>query len=541
MSTFLRSQSQVVGLRPMFQARPLLSISSSEFEQIWREVKWDTRRVNSTLDLFSRFCGDDLESLLNTADIPGGSVDAGSRVVAGGSQLMSNHRLVALLRSIAIVGTENENLSGMEFFTRNDLCTIMTGIPYIDRKNFLRLMCLLDRSTPHTTTSPAGISRLKLVFSYYDWGWKGYLDELDWIRLRSDIMNSTYYGKLYERNNENDYRPGLSNAGSSRKGPIPETLEEGLRQLSYEMSARSLRSGSGDSKLLRSDSLHLSADVSGSGHLNAASGNPDSRGHCYASPLPTVSNKDLMIDFPLFVKLVEFRIIRGTSQILRVELPGRDQEVFIARSILANGGSIFLYNYRSENYRSEDLANNISNFERTSSSISNVGAKAESASNLKPESEEINDIEKSKQIISEQIQELDHELNSLKMSIKHSRYSSNSLGLDASNLAEDVASKNAMESVFGPPPEDLHGIFCDRPNDQHDLAFSSIVVPSSSTPVRKSRSMRLNTLPVSPIANNDTTMESNDHSNFSTNRAIPSNDFPNNATYTEVGGPPILL
>lgn len=534
MSTLSRGQSQAVGPKPVLQVKPLLSISSGEFEQIWKEVRWDTKRVNGTLDLFSRFCRENLDSLLDAGDLS----SSGESHQASGCQLMSNHRLMALLKSIAIVGTENESLN-MEFFTRNDLCTIMTGIPYIDKKNFLRLMCLLDRSTPHTTTSPAGLSRLKLVFSYYDWGWKGYLDEFDWKRLRSDILNSTYYGKLYGKGNDGQDSKSRSSSLGSKGNPIPETLEEGLKRLSYEMSIRSLKGTSHGSKLLDSDSLRLSVNtVSTNNIINGNAGHSEYSYFDNSSQYCNIRNKDLIVDFPLFIKLVEFRIIKGTSQILRVELPGRDQEEFIARSILANGGSIFLDNYKDENdHFSRDKSNNFSKHGQTSSSLHSIRSKMNSPSNLNiDESEEIYHIEKSKQIISEQIQELDNELNNLKMTIKHSRYPSNSLNLDASNLNEDTVSKNAMESIFGPPPEDLHGIFCDRPNDQQDLAFSSIVVPSSSTPIRKSRSMRLNTFPVSPNAN------SNHHSNTSADRAaVPPGDFPNDVNHTEAGGPPILL
>lgn len=532
MSTLSRGQSQVVGPKSVLQAKPLLSISSADFEQIWKEVRWDTKRVNNTLDLFSRFCRDDLDDFLDGADLSTGSeYVSGASHQANGYQLMSNHRLMALLKSIAIIGTENENLN-MEFFTRNDLCTIMTGIPYIDKKNFLRLMCLLDRSTPHTTTSPAGLSRLKLVFSYYDWGWKGYLDEFDWKRLRSDILNSTYYGKLYGKGNDGQDSKSRSNSIGSKGSPVPETLEEGLKRLSHEMSIRSLRDSNSGSKAMGGDSLRLSVNmVKGSDGHSEYSYFDNSSHCCY------VRNKDLIVDFPLFIKLVEFRIIKGTSQILRVELPGRDQEVSIARSILENGGSIFLDNYRSEKGSfSRDKPNNFSRYGQTSSSLHNNKSKISSPSNLNiQEPEEIDNIEKSKQIISEQIQELDEELNNLKMTVKNSRYPSNSLSLDVSNLTEDTVSNNAMEYIFGPPPEDLHGIFCDRPNDQQDLAFSSIVVPSSSTPIRKSRSMRLNTLPVSPSA------DSNNPNSSPERSAISPHDFPNNVNNAEAGGPPILL
>ncbi|KAH8583726.1 uncharacterized protein ELE39_001472 [Cryptosporidium sp. chipmunk genotype I] len=546
MNTLLRGKSQVMGIKPLFPVKPLLSISSSDYEQVWKEVKWDTKRVNSTLDLFSRFCKDDLDILPNNFTSFSSNNNSNNGGGVNHSQLMSNHRLMALLKSIAIVGTDNNDLNSMEFFTRNDLCVIMTGIPYIDKKNFLRLMCLLDRSTPHTTTSPAGISRLKLVFSYYDWGWKGYLDEFDWKRLRSDILNLTYYGKLYDTSNNQDFKSGLNKA--NKKSTMPETLEEGLKQLSQEISTRSLKSTNSGSRLLKNDGLHISINASSTNNMDINAGNSeysyfDNNNHIYTGSISySVQNNDLMIDFPLFIKLVEFRIIKGTSQILRVELPGRDQEEFIARSILMNGGSIFLDNYRNDNDNySPDKSNKASIYDQTSPSAQNVKPKMNTTPKINLEYEELDNIEKNKQIITEQIQELDNELNSLKMSIKNSHLPSNSLGIDISNLNGDTTSKNIMESIFGPPPEDLHGIFCDKPNDQQDLAFSSVVVPSSSTPIRKSRSIRSNALPITPSVKNDLASEYSHNSNSFSAEKVFTNDFPNSINNTETVGPPILL
>ncbi|OII74334.1 uncharacterized protein cubi_01178 [Cryptosporidium ubiquitum] len=545
MNTLQKSQSQVMGIRPIFPVKSLLSISSSDFEHIWKEVKWDTKRVNSTLDLFSRFCRDDLDILPSDYTLSSSNHSNNGNGTSQ-NQLMSNHRLMALLKSIAIVGIENDDFN-MDFFSRNDLCVIMTGIPYIDKKSFLRLMCLLDRSTPHTTTSPAGISRLKLVFSYYDWGWKGYLDESDWKRLRSDILNLTYYGKLYDGNNNQDFKSGL-NRTSKIGTPMPETLEEGLKQLSREVSIRSLKSANNGSRILKNDSLRISINASDSSNMNNNAGHSeysyfDNSNNSYVSSVPySVQNKDLIIDFPLFIKLVEFRIIKGTSQILRVELPGKDQEEFVARSIMFNGGSIFLENYKHENEQySPDKSRNASKYYHVSPSAQNLKSKVNSPSKINPESGEIDNIEKNKQIINEQIQELDNELNNLKITVKNSHHPSNSMGIDISNLAEDKISSNAIESIFGPPPEDLHGIFCDKPNYQEDLAFSSIVVPSSSTPVRKSRSIRSDVLPITPSANNDPISEQSHNSNSFSTEKVTSNSFPNNITNTETGGPPILL
>ncbi|EAK88975.1 hypothetical protein [Cryptosporidium parvum Iowa II] len=546
MSTFLRGQSQIMGIKPLFPVKPLLSISSPDFEQIWKEVKWDTKRVNSTLDLFSRFCKDDLDIL--PYDSTSNDINSNSGGGINHSQLMSNHRLMALLKSIAIVGTDSDDFNNMDFFTRNDLCVIMTGIPYIDKKNFLRLMCLLDRSTPHTTTSPAGISRLKLVFSYYDWGWKGYLDEFDWKRLRSDILNLTYYGKLYDTNNNSHDLKSRLNGTNKKGGPMPETLEEGLKQLSQEISIRSLKSTNSGSKLLKNDSIHISINASSTSNMNSNGGHSEysyfDNNHNFTASVPySVQNNDLIIDFPLFIKLVEYRIIKGTSQILRIELPGRDQEEFIARSILINGGSIFLDNYKNDNaHYSPDKSSKASIYNPISSSAQNIKSEMNSPSKINNvENEELDNIEKKKQIITEQIQELDNELNSLKISIKNSHLPSNSLGIDISNLNGDTTSKSAMESIFGPPPEDLHGIFCDQPNDQQDLAFSSIVVPSSSTPIRKSRSIRSNAIPITPITKNDSISEHAHDSNSFIAERSSTNDFPNNVNNTELAGPPILL
>ncbi|KAK9173685.1 hypothetical protein CmeUKMEL1_11365 [Cryptosporidium meleagridis] len=544
MSTLLRGQSQIIGIKPLFPVKPLLSISSQDFEQIWKEVKWDTKRVNSILDLFSRFCNDDLNISPNNST---SSSDINSKRGINHSQLMSNHRLMALLKSIAIVGTDCDDLNNMNFFTRNDLSVIMTGIPYIDKKNFLRLMCLLDRSTPHTTTSPAGISRLKLVFSYYDWGWKGYLDEFDWKRLRSDILNLTYYGKLYDADNNHDLKSRLN--GTNKKGsPMPETLEEGLKQLSQEISIRSFKSTNNGSKLLKNDSIHISINASSTSNIIGNGGYSeysyfDNNHNNFTESVPySVQNNDLIIDFPLFVKLVEYRIIKGTSQILRVEPPDRDQEEFIARSILINGGSIFLDNNKNDSaHFSPDKSSKAPTYNKISSSEKNIKSEMNSSSRIDVENEEFDNIEKKKQIITEQIQELDNELNSLKISIKNSHLPSNSIGIDISNLNGDTTSKSAMESIFGPPPEDLHGIFCDQPNDQQDLAFSSIVVPSSSTPIRKSRSIRTNAIPITPATKNDSVSEHTHDSNSFVAERNSTSDFPNNVNNTELAGPPILL
>ncbi|KAF7458740.1 hypothetical protein HWI79_825 [Cryptosporidium felis] len=543
MSPISRSQSQVNGLKPALPTGPLLSITCSEFEEIWREVKWDTRRVNKTLDLFRTFCREDLNMVLS---------DFGNNNPCRENGLMSNHRLLALLKSIAIIGTESNNSNDLEFFTRNDLCVIMTGVPFIDKKNFLRLMCLLDRSTPHTTTSPAGIARLRLVFSYYDWGWKGYLDEFDWKRLRTDIINSTYYGRLGDRYVDKESK---STNQSKNNNPVPESLREGIEELGRMITIRSMKGVRNTSKEIKNECIKLSINNC------SQSRNFD---HDIATP-DTLQSENLRIDFPLFIKLVEYRVVKGTSQILRVELPGRDQEESIIQSIRFNNGSIFLGKLKSQAIDAEGGGGNYNKCEgRNLYDYDNTNQNHTEKSHghlqktvIQPFSTEIpqmrstylrsnhdtkefDNIEKSKQMINDQIQELDNELNSLKMAVRQSNHSSNSSRIDISELKNDPSSKNALESVFGPPPEDLHGIFCDKPNDPEDLGFASIVVPTSSTPIRKPRSNKLNDFSSTPNENKLLSEPIYRHSQSYSSEKI-SNRLPTTVGNIEIGGPPILI
>ncbi|KAK6589202.1 hypothetical protein RS030_213307 [Cryptosporidium xiaoi] len=512
-----RSRSKILSINPLFPVKPLLSVSSLEFEEIWKEVKWDTKKVNLVLDLYSKFCREEYfceSDCLNNNSI----------------QLMSSQRLVSLLRSIAIIGTESNNVKYTDFFSRNDLCSIMTGIPFIDKKNFMRLICLLERSTPHTTTSPAGICRLKLVFAYYDWGWKGYLDDSDWKRLRSDILASTYYGKLFNKECNKSTVISSSTFGNRNNNPIPETLEEGIEQLNNEMSMRSIRNN---------DNIRIIKDNDEFNEI--------------PSMLP---NKQLIVDFPLFVKFVEYRVIKGTSQILRIELPGKDQEESISYSIKYNSGSIFLDNSRESETgpsKSRNSVYNKSSAEKLNKLAQNKQHSVKSSPNNNNVLSELGITNEGKHDINSQIRELDEEINSLKASLGNIYLGENNIEKypkDGNEKSTPNQSDKLIDSIFSQPVENLDGIFSERndrhvdlnnnsdKNNQDDIPLSSIVIPTSSTPIRKSRSFRANLVSTS---NNE--QNSNSVIDYDYNKNLKDIKTPNSANNKSVdfGSPPVLI
>ncbi|EEA08129.1 uncharacterized protein CMU_010770 [Cryptosporidium muris RN66] len=403
MSNISRSQLSALSTRVGTVTCPLLIISPTEFEQVWREVKWDISKVNAVVDLFISHCEDDIKK--NSKQI-----------------LMSNFQLMELLKVTGLSCYSNRG--GFSSLQRNDLCSIVMGVPFIDKKNFLRLMCLLDRSTPHTTTTPAGICRLKLVFAFYDWGWKGYWDSSDWSRLRSDLMTR-----------------GGSTSNSSDISPMPLTLAEGIRQLTRDISIRKRHSALGGKE-------SPTANQRVGGLCGRTGGTPP--GTPPRDFADYLASEKSIVDFQLFQKFVEYRIIKGTSQLLRIILPDsnadianiKKQDVNLNETTIQLNDSILLTKKKSNNLELSDVSSLENKLRST-----HIGVK----------------------LVSPNIQ-----------------YSPiiNSASIGVSFEA------NAMEAMFGPPPRDLHGIFSDK-IDTEDIFLSSIVGPSSSTPVKKSRSSRL--------------------------------------------------
>ncbi|KAH8739863.1 hypothetical protein FG386_001680 [Cryptosporidium ryanae] len=515
--SFSKSRSQILSINPLFPVRPLLSVSSLEFEEIWKEVKWDTKKVNLVLDLYSKFCREEYFCENDNLNNSNNNI-----------QLMSSQRLVSLLKSIAIIGTEGKNIKDIDFFSRNDLCSIMTGIPFIDKKNFMRLICLLERSTPHTTTSPAGICRLKLVFAYYDWGWKGYLDGSDWKRLRSDILTSTYYGKLFNKEYNKSTVISSSSLGNRSNSPVPETLEEGIEQLNSEMSMRSMRNN--NIKIIKDNE-----------EFNEI-----------PSMLP---NQQIIVDFPLFVKFVEYRVIKGTSQILRIELPVKDQEESISYSIKYNCGSIFLDNNKESDIRlskSRHLGDD-KFVSGKSSNINTSGKSLKSPSNNGTTLSEVGVPNKGRHDINSQIKELDEEINSLKASLGNIYLDENNIDKSPKDANESTTNRNneLINSIFSQPIENFDGIFLEKNetqkvdvkndtdnNNRDDIPLSSIVIPTSSTPIRKSRSFRTNLLLSGGINEQNTgSVVDSDVNQNSKDRITP-----NSANKSvEFGSPPVLI
>ncbi|KAJ1608590.1 hypothetical protein OJ253_1858 [Cryptosporidium canis] len=139
----------------------MLVIKEDDYNSLWAELQWPGEKFDRVMGYFRRYAG----------------VEEG----------LSRERLSKLLLDLGkSCYTVRGGVSSMT--ERGDLCWIMSGSGMLSGSQFMCLAGLLDNSTPHSTSSPAGLLRLEMIFMYYDRGNKGYWNVHDWEFLMKDIQ-----------------------------------------------------------------------------------------------------------------------------------------------------------------------------------------------------------------------------------------------------------------------------------------------------------------------------------------------------------------
>ncbi|KAH8581543.1 uncharacterized protein ELE39_002001 [Cryptosporidium sp. chipmunk genotype I] len=139
----------------------MLIIKEEDYNSLWAELQWPGEKFDKVMGYFRRYAG--LEEGLSRERLSKLLLDLGKScyTVRGGMNSMTE---------------------------RGDLCWIMSGTDMLSGSQFMCLAGLLDNSTPHSTSSPAGLLRLEMIFMYYDKGNKGYWNINDWELLMKDIQ-----------------------------------------------------------------------------------------------------------------------------------------------------------------------------------------------------------------------------------------------------------------------------------------------------------------------------------------------------------------
>ncbi|KAF7456778.1 hypothetical protein HWI79_2639 [Cryptosporidium felis] len=139
----------------------MLVIKEADYNSLWAELQWTGEKFERIMGYFRRYAG--LEEGLSRKRLLDLLLDLGKScyTVRGGVKSLTD---------------------------RGDLCSIMSGSDMLSGSQFMCLAGLLDNSTPHSTSSPAGLLRLEMIFMYYDRGNKGYWDNYDWEMLMIDIQ-----------------------------------------------------------------------------------------------------------------------------------------------------------------------------------------------------------------------------------------------------------------------------------------------------------------------------------------------------------------
>ncbi|OLQ18407.1 hypothetical protein ChUKH1_16965 [Cryptosporidium hominis] len=139
----------------------MLVIKEEDYNSLWAELQWDGEKFDKVMGYFRKYAG--LEEGLSREKLSKLLLDLGKScyTIRGGVSSMTE---------------------------RGDLCWIMSGTDMLSGSQFMCLAGLLDNSTPHSTSSPAGLLRLEMIFMYYDKGNKGYWNMYDWELLMRDIQ-----------------------------------------------------------------------------------------------------------------------------------------------------------------------------------------------------------------------------------------------------------------------------------------------------------------------------------------------------------------
>ncbi|EEA05404.1 uncharacterized protein CMU_024090 [Cryptosporidium muris RN66] len=139
----------------------MLDIKDDEYNSLWAELQWPSDKFERVMKCFRKY--------------------------AGINEGLDRKHLIDLLLDI---GKSCYTIRGgiKSLTERGDLCSIMSGGDYINGSQFMCLAALMDNSTPHSTSSPAGMLRLQLIYLYYDNNSKGYWDSNDWYNLMTDIQ-----------------------------------------------------------------------------------------------------------------------------------------------------------------------------------------------------------------------------------------------------------------------------------------------------------------------------------------------------------------
>ncbi|KAL7066638.1 hypothetical protein ACR3K2_29090 [Cryptosporidium serpentis] len=139
----------------------MLDIKDNEYNSLWAELQWPSDKFERVMRCFRKY--------------------------AGVNEGLDRKHLIDLLLDI---GKSCYTIRGgiKSLTERGDLCSIMSGGDHINGSQFMCLAALMDNSTPHSTSSPAGMLRLQLIYLYYDNNFKGYWDSNDWYNLMTDIQ-----------------------------------------------------------------------------------------------------------------------------------------------------------------------------------------------------------------------------------------------------------------------------------------------------------------------------------------------------------------
>lgn len=139
----------------------MLVIKEDDYNSLWAELQWPGEKFDKVMGYFRKYAG--IEEGLSKEKLSKLLLDLGKScyTVRGGVSSVTE---------------------------RGDLCWIMSGSDMLSGSQFMCLAGLLDNSTPHSTSSPAGLLRLEMIFMYYDKGNKGYWNIRDWELLMRDIQ-----------------------------------------------------------------------------------------------------------------------------------------------------------------------------------------------------------------------------------------------------------------------------------------------------------------------------------------------------------------
>eukprot|EP00917_Polyrhabdina_sp_WS-2016_P024470 GHVP01052950.1.p1 GENE.GHVP01052950.1~~GHVP01052950.1.p1 ORF type:complete len:632 (-),score=103.15 GHVP01052950.1:42-1937(-) len=190
------------------------------WEKLWRTLRWSTSMVDKVTSIFTSF----------------------SSVDSDGFRRISEDNVDLFLK-----------LGNPDFFSRpaahrNSMCYSLAGASSMDCSMFLKLVALLEASSPHILQDPSAILRAALIHRCYDKGFKGFLNSKDYIHLLEDV---TFANVEYAKHRNTKFGPLRLIEVFEKLGRFPESDADLKLDLETFSSCLDLKILSGFSQILR--------------------------------------------------------------------------------------------------------------------------------------------------------------------------------------------------------------------------------------------------------------------------------------------------